>query len=72
VEAIKASARPVRRACITAGAVNAGCFNAQYQSAARNCGEIRTLSSKQDLVLNLAYPPGDFMADLLDPDHKQF
>ena len=72
LEAIKASARPVRRACITAGAVNADCLDAQYQAAARNCGEIRTLSSKQDLVLKLAYPPGDFLADLLDPDHKQF
>jgi hypothetical protein len=72
LEAIKASTRPVRRACITAGAVNADCLDAQYKAAARNCGEIRTLSSMQDLVLKFAYPPGDFLADLLDPDHKPF
>jgi len=72
LEAIKASTRPVRRACITAGAVNADCLDAEYQAAAKNCGEIRTLSSMEDLVLKLAYPPGDFVADMLDPDHKQF
>jgi hypothetical protein len=72
LEAIKASSRPVRRACITAGAVNADCLNAEYQAAAANCGEIRTLSSMQDLVLKFAYPPGDLLADLMDPDHIPF
>jgi len=65
LEAIKASKRRVRRACITAGAVNSGCLNEEYRLAAANCGQIRTLSSREDLVLEFAYPPGD-------PDHPPF
>jgi hypothetical protein len=72
LEAIKASKRPVRRACITAGAVNSGCLREEYRLAAGNCGQIRTLSSRQDLVLEFAYPPGDLLADALDPDHPPF
>ena len=72
LQAIKSSNRKVRRACITAGAVNASCLTAEYKAAALNCGEIRTLSSMKDLVLKLAYPPGDLVADALDPDHTPF
>jgi Alpha/beta hydrolase of unknown function (DUF900) len=72
LEAIKASTRQIRRACIIAGAVNAGCLTEEYKGAAKNCGEIRTLSSMMDLVLEFAYPPGDLMANILDPDHPFF
>ena len=72
LEAIKASSRRVRRACITAGAVNAACLTEEYAAVVGNCDEIRTLSSRMDLVLELAYPPGDFLADILDPDHPPF
>ena len=72
LEAIKGSSRRVRRACITAGAVNSACLTEEYAAAAANCDEIRTLSSKMDTVLEFAYPPGDFLADLLDPDHPPF
>ncbi len=69
LNAIMAMTRRVRSACITAGAVNAGCLIEEYEAAAANCDAIRTLSSRKDLVLEFAYPPGDFLADLLDPDH---
>jgi hypothetical protein len=72
LEAIKASVLPIRRACITAGAISADCLTVGYKGATKNCGEIRTLSSMMDLVLEFAYPPGDLMADILDPDHAPF
>jgi hypothetical protein len=72
LEAIGATNRPIRRACITAGAVNSGCLGEEYKLAAAKCGQIRVLSSRKDLVLEFAYPPGDFLADVLDPDHPPF
>ena len=72
LDAIKATTLPVRRACITAGAVNADCLTSEFQAAAQKCGQIRTLSSLEDLVLKFAYPPGDLLADMLDPDHQPF
>ncbi len=72
LEAVKASTRKVRTLCITAGAVNADCLTAEYQAAANKCEAIRTLSSMEDLVLEFAYPPGDFLGDILDPDHALF
>lgn len=69
LEAIKGSSRRIRRACITAGAVNSAALREEYAAAAAKCDEIRTLSSRKDLVLEFAYPPGDLLADLLDPDH---
>lgn len=72
LEAVKASTRTVRMLCITAGAVNADCLTSEYQAAAQNCQQIRTLSSMKDLVLEFAYPPGDFLGDILDPDHALF
>jgi hypothetical protein len=72
LEAIKASAIRPRRVCITAGAVNSACLSEEYAVAADTGAEIRTLASRQDLVLELAYPPGDLLGDLLDPDHPPF
>ena len=67
--AIKASRRRITRACITAGAVNAGCLEEEFAAAAANCDSLVTLSSRADRVLEFAYPPGDLLADVLDPDH---
>jgi Alpha/beta hydrolase of unknown function (DUF900) len=72
LEAIQAHSNRVKVACITAGAVNAGCLHEEYSGAASNCDRIRTLSSRGDHVLEFAYPPGDFLADILYPDHPQF
>jgi hypothetical protein len=71
LEAIRGSSRRIRRACLTAGAVNSDCLNEQYAAASRNCDQIVTLSSRSDLVLEFAFPPGDFLADILYPDHPQ-
>jgi len=72
LEAIKGSARRVRHACITAGAVNNGCLLEEYAAAGANCDSFLILSSRADRVLEFAYPPGDALADLLDPDHSPF
>jgi hypothetical protein len=72
LEAIQGSKRRIRMACITAGAVNSAALEEEYATAAANCDAIRTLSSMKDLVLQLAFPPGDALADLLDPDHPPF
>jgi hypothetical protein len=70
--AIKGSQRRIRRACITAGAVNAGCLGEEFAAANANCDSIITLSSREDRVLEFAYPPGDLLADVLDPDRPPF
>jgi hypothetical protein len=72
LEAIQALKRRAYSLCIAAGAVGADCFAVEYAAAAKNCDSVVTLSSMADLVLELAYPPGDLIADLFDWDHKAF
>jgi hypothetical protein len=72
---LQAVARLNRKAhilCIAAGAIGADCLVAEYKAAAANSDEVMTLSSRRDKVLQLAYPVGDIIADLLDLDHKPF
>lgn len=70
--AVRGSNRRIRCACITAGAVNAGSLTEEFKAASENCDRIVTLSSRADTVLHFAYPPGDLLADVLDPDHPPF
>ena len=72
LEAVAGLQTKARTLCITAGAIGADCLSAQYQAAAANCLSVVTLSSMEDLVLSLAYPVGDIIADILDMDHKPF
>jgi alpha/beta hydrolase family protein DUF900 len=72
LEAIQRASARVKLACITAGAVNSGCLHEEYSVAASNCDRIPTLSSRQDHVLEFAYPLGDFLGDILYADHPQF
>jgi hypothetical protein len=64
--------RRVRSLCIAAGAIGADCLTDQYPTALQNCDAVVTLSSMEDLVLSLAFPVGDLIADILDADHKPF
>jgi hypothetical protein len=64
--------RRVRNLCIAAGAIGADCLTDQYPNAVQNCDAVVTLSSMEDLVLSLAFPVGDLIADILDLDHKPF
>ena len=72
LEAAGALNRRARTLCITAGAIGADCLTASYRAAAANCDAIQTLSSMEDMVLAMAFPVGDIIADILDLDHKPF
>lgn len=66
LEAIKRMTRKVRVACLTAAAVDRNCLTtSQYAAALANAERVYILSSAQDTVLRLAYPAGDFVADIL-------
>lgn len=59
-----------RTVCVTAGAVNSDCLAAEYAGALTNTGSSTTsLSSVGDHVLQLAFPVGDLVADILHADH---
>lgn len=71
LEAVAALAPP-RRAhllCLMAGAINRDCLVTQYAAAATKAERIAVLASHCDDVLKLAFPPGDAIADQIDPDH---
>ena len=72
LEAAQAFSSPTKVICVTAGAVNADCLSAEFAGAVKNSQRVVTLSSREDLVLALAYPVGDFIGDILDDDHRQF
>ncbi len=72
LQAIEGLSRPARRVCITAGAVNADCLTAEFAASAADAGSIVTLSSREDMVLALAFPLADPIADLMDLDHWPF
>ncbi|MBY3544800.1 alpha/beta hydrolase [Rhizobium laguerreae] len=62
----------VRSICLTAAAVNSDCLTTQYAGAFANSSIISVLASHKDLVLKLAFPIGDPIADLLHSDHAPF
>jgi hypothetical protein len=64
--------RKARTVCLTAAAIDRDCLLSEYQSAAKNSESISILSSANDLVLKLAFPLGDPIADLLELDHTPF
>jgi hypothetical protein len=72
LEAVAALQRRTHSLCIAAGAIGADCLTAHYKAAAANCDALITLSSMKDVVLALAFPPGDIIADILNLDHKPF
>ena len=72
LEAICDLKRTARLACVTAGAVNRDCFDAEYSGITQKVQEIRCLSSHKDDVLKLAFAIGDPFADLLHDDHTPF
>jgi hypothetical protein len=72
LQAVSRLQRKARSVCLTAAAINRDCLQSEYESAAKNSNSISILSSHNDLVLKLAFPVGDPIADLLDPDHTPF
>lgn len=72
LEAVKNLNRPARSVCLTAAAINQDCLATEYAAAAQNAAAISILASHEDMVLKLAYPIGDPIADLLHADHTLF
>jgi hypothetical protein len=52
-----------------AGAINRDCLDTEYAAAGDQADAIAVLASLSDEVLALAFPAGDLIADLIDPDH---
>lgn len=69
LEAVRQLDRPAREVCVTAGAVDDNCLRDQYSAAKANSERIDILASERDLVLQVAYPLGDFVSDLLWRDN---
>jgi hypothetical protein len=72
LEAVNGLERPARLLCLTAGAINRDCLVTQYAQASTNAATIAILASQSDHVLQLAFPIGDPLADLLHDDHALF
>ena len=61
--------RKAKLACLTAAAVNQSCLAGEYAAAMRSVDTVTLLTSRKDQVLEIAYPPGDVIADTLVHDH---
>jgi alpha/beta hydrolase family protein DUF900 len=72
LEAVKNLKRQARSVCLTAAAINQDCLATEYAAAAQNAAAISILASHKDMVLKLAFPIGDPIADLLHSDHTLF
>jgi hypothetical protein len=69
LEAVKDLDSPARLMCLTAGAVNSDCLATEYAASVGNAQTVVNLASTSDKVLQLAFPLGDIIADILHPDH---
>ncbi|WP_457103552.1 alpha/beta hydrolase [Mesorhizobium sp. URHB0026] len=72
LEATRKLERKVRSVCLTAAAINDDCLTSEYAGAFANSTVVSVLASHRDLVLKLAFPIGDPVADVLHLDHKPF
>jgi len=69
LEAVEHLNRPARVVCLTAAAVNDDCLSTEYVQSARNALATANLASHKDTVLQIAFPVGDVIANILHLDH---
>ena len=69
LEAAEGLKPKTRVMCLTAGAINDDCLTAEYSAAAKKSIATSTLASRKDMVLQMAFPVGDVIADILHADH---
>ncbi len=62
----------VRRLILMAGAIEDDCLVNEYQQAANKAQEIYVLSSRSDLVLELAFPIGNPVGEIVMHGHPYF
>jgi len=72
LEAVKKLDRKAQEICLTAAAINRDCLATEYAAAASNAATVSVLASREDMVLKIAFPIGDPIADLLNDDHTPF
>jgi len=72
LEAVTHLDRRARMLCLAAAAINRDCLTAEYRSAAANADLIFLLASHSDTVLQLAFPMGDPISNILHHDHAFF
>jgi len=60
LEAVAALKRKASRVCLTAAAADADSLEWPYSATVTNSGQVTWLASKEDMVLKLAYPIGDW------------
>jgi len=72
LEAVKNLNRQAQSVCSTAAAINQDCLMTEYAAAAGKAKSISLLASRRDMVLGLAFPIGDPIADFFNEDHKPF
>lgn len=65
LETIRWTRRPVREAVLMAAAIENNCLEREYADAARRVAETTVVSSTQDLVLQLAFPIGNLIGQIV-------
>ncbi|HEY1384662.1 MAG TPA: alpha/beta hydrolase [Dongiaceae bacterium] len=72
LEAVKRLNVRATSVCLAAAAINRDCLATEYAAAARNSDSISVLASHEDRVLQVAFPVGDPISNVLHRDHEYF
>jgi hypothetical protein len=72
LEALDGMNRNVRRLILMAGAIEDDCLLGEYRQAAAKAQEICILASRSDLVLELAFPIGNLVGEIVMHGHPYF
>lgn len=72
LETVRRLQRSTRQACITAGALEDDCLHGQYGDVPQRSERVSVLASREDHVLRLAYPIGDFFSVLFGSGDNPF
>ncbi len=72
LEALSNLDRPARRLVLMASAIEDDCLTREYAAAARNAEEIFVLASREDWVLEFAFPIGNPIGQIVMHGHPYF
>jgi hypothetical protein len=69
LQAVATMNRRVRRLILMAGAVSDDCLTNEFASVPGKVDSITALTSMEDVILQWAFPLGDFVAEVVDKSH---
>jgi hypothetical protein len=69
LQSIAQMKRPARRAILMAGAIADNCLTGEYTAVPAKVDSISVLASKEDWVLEWAFPIGNLAAEIIDRQH---